>query len=477
MKQPIGEFLATLRKANGYTQQYVADELGISNRTLSAWEQGRTYPDILSLPALAELYGVTCDEILAGERKQKDDDGEDKHKISEKSLDKLYDNIAARALVPNIAFCALGIFGAILLLIVSFIGNAAPAGLLIFSCVFAAILMAAAVVLIAATCAVTEKRAGISPDSANRTPAEKSFVYQVRKSAIKFVTAIGGGWLLCAFITAILFAAVYRMNLTPYGWAMLLTPAIGAILLLICALVFKHIILSYPDEKSCAAHKAADKLFLKCFGFTLIPLVICAVIISVFEIATIHTTVTLYSADESEFIAHFQTVEISEETAELCGITPGEFFCDVQSAVKNGETELNRYKLGNGIYCKITYDGCTVYAVRADGSGKTERIAESGAAISISEYDEIPAVDCVYNLSGKTDTSKLRGYVSGGIFSLSNFTRVHYIKAHNGKLSLIRDNGWYCGDMVTPICVIVMAASIIAAIAVYFVMRKKMRKL
>ena len=74
VKQTIGEFLATLRKANGYTQQEVADRLGISNRTLSGWECNNVLPDILLLPALAELYGVTVDEILAGERKEKNSD-------------------------------------------------------------------------------------------------------------------------------------------------------------------------------------------------------------------------------------------------------------------------------------------------------------------------------------------------------------------------------------------------------------------
>ena len=72
-KQTIGEFLATLRKANGYTQQEVADRLGISNRTLSGWECNNVLPDILLLPALAELYGVTVDEILAGERLIRED--------------------------------------------------------------------------------------------------------------------------------------------------------------------------------------------------------------------------------------------------------------------------------------------------------------------------------------------------------------------------------------------------------------------
>ena len=68
-RQSIGEFLATLRKAHGFTQQEVADRLDVSNRTVSSWECNSALPDILLLPALAELYGVTADEILAGERK------------------------------------------------------------------------------------------------------------------------------------------------------------------------------------------------------------------------------------------------------------------------------------------------------------------------------------------------------------------------------------------------------------------------
>ena len=72
-KQSIGEFLATLRKANGYTQQEVADRLGISNRTLSGWECDKVLPDILLLPVLADIYGVTVDEILAAERTQKEE--------------------------------------------------------------------------------------------------------------------------------------------------------------------------------------------------------------------------------------------------------------------------------------------------------------------------------------------------------------------------------------------------------------------
>ena len=63
-----GEFLAALRKSQGYTQQEVADHLNISNKTISKWEQGKGYPDLTMLPVLAEFYRVTVDEILAGER-------------------------------------------------------------------------------------------------------------------------------------------------------------------------------------------------------------------------------------------------------------------------------------------------------------------------------------------------------------------------------------------------------------------------
>lgn len=63
----IGDFLSALRKAQGYTQQEVAEKLNLSNKTISKWENGGGLPDITVLPALAELYGVTADDILAGD--------------------------------------------------------------------------------------------------------------------------------------------------------------------------------------------------------------------------------------------------------------------------------------------------------------------------------------------------------------------------------------------------------------------------
>ena len=67
-KNTIGQFIAALRKANGMTQQEVADRLSVSNKAVSRWERDECAPDLSVLPALAEMFGVTCDELLRGER-------------------------------------------------------------------------------------------------------------------------------------------------------------------------------------------------------------------------------------------------------------------------------------------------------------------------------------------------------------------------------------------------------------------------
>lgn len=67
-KKTIGSFIAILRRANGLTQKELADKLGISDKAVSRWERDETAPDISLLPALAEILGVTTDELLRGER-------------------------------------------------------------------------------------------------------------------------------------------------------------------------------------------------------------------------------------------------------------------------------------------------------------------------------------------------------------------------------------------------------------------------
>ena len=61
------EKLQALRKQKGLTQEEAARELFVSRAAVSKWEQGRGYPNIDSLKAIAKFYDVTIDELLSGE--------------------------------------------------------------------------------------------------------------------------------------------------------------------------------------------------------------------------------------------------------------------------------------------------------------------------------------------------------------------------------------------------------------------------
>lgn len=63
-----GEFLKSLRKESGRTQQELADLLNVSTRTVSRWETGNNLPDLDLLLELAGMYHVSVEEILGGHR-------------------------------------------------------------------------------------------------------------------------------------------------------------------------------------------------------------------------------------------------------------------------------------------------------------------------------------------------------------------------------------------------------------------------
>ncbi len=68
-KKTIGSFIATLRKASGLTQKQLAEMLLVTDKTVSRWERDETLPDLNLIPVIAEIFGVTSDELLRGERK------------------------------------------------------------------------------------------------------------------------------------------------------------------------------------------------------------------------------------------------------------------------------------------------------------------------------------------------------------------------------------------------------------------------
>jgi len=70
MNKTIGNRISYLRKEKGITQEEMAEKLGVTPQAVSKWENDISYPDILLLPKLAEILGVTVDELLSGDHKK-----------------------------------------------------------------------------------------------------------------------------------------------------------------------------------------------------------------------------------------------------------------------------------------------------------------------------------------------------------------------------------------------------------------------
>lgn len=64
----VGKFIARLRKEQGLTQEALGQRVGVTNKTVSRWENGNYMPDIELLIPLGEALGVSVNELLAGER-------------------------------------------------------------------------------------------------------------------------------------------------------------------------------------------------------------------------------------------------------------------------------------------------------------------------------------------------------------------------------------------------------------------------
>lgn len=62
----IGKSISTLRKERNMTQSEVADKLGVSYQAVSKWERDESLPDITLLPSIADLFGITIDQLLRG---------------------------------------------------------------------------------------------------------------------------------------------------------------------------------------------------------------------------------------------------------------------------------------------------------------------------------------------------------------------------------------------------------------------------
>ena len=87
-----GKFIAALRKDKGLTQEQLGEKLGVTNKTISRWENGNYMPDVEMLSLLSKEFGVSINELISGERLLAED------------FKKAADNNLVTALKEKIAF-------------------------------------------------------------------------------------------------------------------------------------------------------------------------------------------------------------------------------------------------------------------------------------------------------------------------------------------------------------------------------------
>ena len=65
-QEKIGKFILELRKEKNMTQQELADKIGVTDRAISKWENGRGMPDLSLMKPLCDVLGITLNELISG---------------------------------------------------------------------------------------------------------------------------------------------------------------------------------------------------------------------------------------------------------------------------------------------------------------------------------------------------------------------------------------------------------------------------
>lgn len=67
-QEKIGKFILKLRKEKNMTQKELANKIGVTDRAISKWENGRGLPDLSLMKPLCDELGISINELISGER-------------------------------------------------------------------------------------------------------------------------------------------------------------------------------------------------------------------------------------------------------------------------------------------------------------------------------------------------------------------------------------------------------------------------
>ncbi len=531
MKQTTGEFLETLRKASGFTQLEVAEKLGVSNRTVSSWETDRTAPDLLILPAIADLYGVTVDEILRGERKAVIADD-----ISEKAKRDLRKRRYAQHGTKRAYCLGFGFLGSLIFLAACavMLYSPAPLWLSILLMVLGAGGCISCVILLACFAYSAVRGEGIVLKE-DYTEGNKPYVLSLRHGTANSLILLslpyiaGAIVFLAVFFVAGLFGifgysitiggSTVTIDFTTHTAVVVALNAALGLALFVWGCVYQITgVVKFGNGEQKTVLKNNGKLFGKICGFGVIPIVIVYVLALIFSNKVFDSTMQVYFTADSvdEIYRQFQTFETEDITEEqedgsIKTIVPaGEYYLNFQSEnyvelriFDDGLATDKFYDLGNGFYSREKFDRFfmsvghvwwdnystpRVWEVYHLGEGFTAEDLHSGGyyyeyltqvtrAVQLVQFD-LPAPEYgigeAYNVAYQ-DTPALNSEWNSAqeapVGRMYCRSLNYYEKEGEWRYELIRSSE-YSGVCLISFCAVTVATVVAGAIS-YFVKRKK----
>lgn len=91
-QEKIGRFIAENRKAKKLTQEELAEKLGITNKSISKWENGNCLPDSSLFKPLCKILGISINELFAGEKLNDEEKEEASEYLINLLASRLYDS-------------------------------------------------------------------------------------------------------------------------------------------------------------------------------------------------------------------------------------------------------------------------------------------------------------------------------------------------------------------------------------------------
>ena len=299
-KKTIGKFISALRKANGMTQKELGEKLFVSDKTVSRWECDECTPELSLIPSIAEIFGITTDELLRGERNNPDREAATSEDVASKQKaksDKQFKLMlhSRKKKFTNLSFISIGLI--IVGLIAAMICNLGFSKGLLGFCLASVFFVAATICQI---CFTVSFRLLIDEEEAEHAEEIKKANTDMVFSSVKIFFGILLTFAFClpiAVLTLSYFNSHYGLVID--SW-ILFGSLFAAVAFLLAFCVYKIFVLKalinkeivWLDEQAVSRANAESKLLSK----------ICIVFTVVLAIIMLATYIITSSVSESTFI-------------------------------------------------------------------------------------------------------------------------------------------------------------------------------